>query len=174
MHTAPSQQYKRASKGFTLVETLVAITVLLLAVAAPLTLGMQGLRASRVARDQVVATYLMQEAIEYIRFTRDSNRIGGGSWLSGLDTCLAGACTINPWTLTLAACSGGTCPAISYDAATGRYGYTTGWAATKFVRTITMQETVPGAEAQLTVSVSWPDGTVNRSVSLTEDILNWQ
>jgi prepilin-type N-terminal cleavage/methylation domain-containing protein len=57
----------RTSSGFTLIETLVAIFILVLATTGPLSFAQSGLRASFVARDQVVAFYLAQDAIETIK-----------------------------------------------------------------------------------------------------------
>lgn len=75
-------------KGFTLIETLVAISILLLGVVAPLALASDSLKAARLARDQVIATYLAQEGIEYVRWVRDTNMIEGDSWIDGLENCL--------------------------------------------------------------------------------------
>ena len=63
----------KTHKGFTLIETLVAITVLTIAIAAPLTLAAQSLLAAFNARDQVTAFHLAQEAIETVRAKRDHN-----------------------------------------------------------------------------------------------------
>ncbi len=52
-------------KGFTIIETLVAITILMIAVAGPLTIAQKGLTASVYARDQVTASFLAQELMEY-------------------------------------------------------------------------------------------------------------
>ncbi len=165
--------------GFTLVETLVAITVLVMAVAAPLTLGSQGLTASRVARDQVIATYLAQEGIEYLNNFRSTNVLSGKGWLTSLDVCLAGACRIDlseSITSQIIQDCGQTCPVLNYNSDLGLYGYGVGgtWAPTKFTRTITLQETVPGVEAKITVTMSWNDGIITRTVSTNEYILNWQ
>jgi prepilin-type N-terminal cleavage/methylation domain-containing protein len=171
--SAPSPATAR--RGFTLVETLVAITVLVLGVTAPLTLGSQGLTASRVARDQVVATYLIQEAIEYIRNTRDTNTLSGTSWLSGLSECTTGECQIDVPADAVESCSGA-CPALDYNDGTGLYGYNSGsgWEPTKFLRTITIEEMVPGVEARITVSVAWQDGLAGRVITTDEHLLNWQ
>ncbi len=61
------------NKGFTLIETLVAVTVLTVAVSAPLSLAAQSLLAAFNSRDQVVAFHLAQEAVETVRAQRDHN-----------------------------------------------------------------------------------------------------
>lgn len=76
--------------AFTMIETLVAITILTMSVAAPLTLAAKSLQAAQYSRDQIVAFNLAQEAIEVVRAQRDSNLIqivaGNATldWLEGV------------------------------------------------------------------------------------------
>lgn len=58
-------------EGFTLVETLIGITILLVSVITPLSVASYAITYSNNARDEVVATNLAQEAIEFIRNERD-------------------------------------------------------------------------------------------------------
>ncbi len=60
-------------KAFTLVETLVAIAVLVTSIVAPLSIAATSMFQARYSRDQIVATYLAQESIEMIRYVRDRN-----------------------------------------------------------------------------------------------------
>lgn len=57
--------------GFTLIETLVAIAILSVAVTAPLFTADRALVAAEIARDQLTASYLAQEGVEYVRAMRD-------------------------------------------------------------------------------------------------------
>ncbi|MDR3571013.1 MAG: type II secretion system protein [Candidatus Pacebacteria bacterium] len=66
---------QKIQKGFTLIETLVAISLLMLAVVAPMSLAAQSLTAAYYARNQVTAFYLAQEGIEIVRAVRDANII---------------------------------------------------------------------------------------------------
>jgi len=77
-----------SERGFTLVETLVAITVLLIAIVAPLSIVANSINATYAARDQMTAVYLASEAIEIIRQKRDTNVMQGGtaSWDDGFGT----------------------------------------------------------------------------------------
>ena len=71
------------------IETLVAITILSAAVAGPMALSIKNIGAASVSKDQLVAFYLGQEAIEYVRNVRDTNILAENSdWLSGLTNCL--------------------------------------------------------------------------------------
>ena len=61
----------KGGKGFTLIETMVAISILTVAVVAPMSLAMQSLSTAYYARDQITAFHLAQEAIESVRHLRD-------------------------------------------------------------------------------------------------------
>src|SRR3989344_2234390 len=85
-------------KGFTLIETLIAVLLLSTAITGPLTIASKGLTVTLVAKDQFIAFYLAQDAMEQVRFLRDSACLaaGGGptgcpeaAWLSSLNNCLA-------------------------------------------------------------------------------------
>ncbi len=60
-------------EGFTLLETLVAVSIVTIAIVAPMSLASQSLTASYYARDQLIASQLAQEAIEVVRHIRDGN-----------------------------------------------------------------------------------------------------
>ena len=66
---------KKIDRSFTLIETLVAIAILVVSVMAPLAVASSSYFQARAARDQVVATYLAQEAVEMVRYVRDRNMI---------------------------------------------------------------------------------------------------
>ena len=53
-------------RGFTLVESLMAILILTTAIIAPLSLAMQTLRYSKIATEKIEATYMAEEAIEMV------------------------------------------------------------------------------------------------------------
>src|SRR3989338_10664612 len=74
----------KLKKAFTLIETLVAVTILSAAVAGPMALSIKSIGSAAVSQDQLVAFYLGQEVMEYVRNVRDTNLIGGNNWLKGL------------------------------------------------------------------------------------------
>lgn len=63
------------NKGFTLVETLVAIIVLLLVIIGPMTIAQRGIQNSYYANEQSTAVFLAQEALEAVRSLRDNNAL---------------------------------------------------------------------------------------------------
>src|SRR3989344_5287897 len=63
---------KSKNKGFTLVETLVALSIFSVSILGLLVALSQGLADTGYAKKKVAAAYLAQEGIEYIRNMRDT------------------------------------------------------------------------------------------------------
>lgn len=151
---------KEGEKGFTILETLVAISILVLALTAPLAIVAQALRSSYYARDQVTAYFLAQEAIEFLRNKRDNAGLQASAaaenWTDLFDA--EGSNIINPAdssSLKAYLVRGGsgyylkqcisTCPEVSYDstASTGvLYGSDNAGNASIFTREIVISEPV--------------------------------
>src|SRR3989339_327856 len=82
--------------GFTLLEALVAISILMVAVATPITIAQKGLSSATYSKNQMIASYLAQDAIEYIKNKRDevsiknknSNTYAGWEDLTIFSKCL--------------------------------------------------------------------------------------
>jgi prepilin-type N-terminal cleavage/methylation domain-containing protein len=158
-------------RGFTLIETLVAISILLLSLAGPLTLAAQSLSSAYYARDQITASYLAQEAVEYARAVRDQNYLAGDPWLESIDECMSPAiCTVDFPNFSHSVCSGA-CPPIRYNEATGLYNMQDG-SASIYRRELTI-ESIGADEVSLSVRVFWNSGTLQRSFEIRENILNW-
>jgi type II secretory pathway pseudopilin PulG len=63
----------KKNSGFTLIETFVAITVLVIAVLGPMTLLSRALQNSRYIKDDIIASYLAQEGVELMIDKRNKN-----------------------------------------------------------------------------------------------------
>lgn len=163
-------------KGFTLVETLVAITVLTVAVAGPFAAIQGALQSSFITRDQLTAAGLAQEGIEYIRARRDNNYLAGAAWLSGINgtggpNCITSTCRVDPRANTIAVCSGAACT-LNFDAANSRYTHQTGLPTSRFTRTVQLT-TISANEVRVTSTVTWRTGVVDYTFTLTENIRDW-
>lgn len=172
---------KRSSeKGLTLIETLVAITILTVAIVAPMSLTIQSLAASYYARDQVVAFHLAQEAIESVRAARDANILkialaevdvscSPVSILCGIpiDTDF----TVDTRDNSMTVCTG-VCPNLQTDG--NLYGYETGWVDTNIRRTVHASYT-PGASDEITLNVTvyWQSGNKTRTFTLSSQLYRW-
>jgi prepilin-type N-terminal cleavage/methylation domain-containing protein len=193
-------KFKQYNQGFTLIETLVAVLLLVVAIAGPLTVASRAFNSALVAKDQVTAYYLAQDALEYVRFRRDSRCLANGTaqacisaatpWLTFFGTsCNTTGCTVDtiltgnaPTTCNPTIATG--C-VINYDSTNRRYVHT-GGTASKFKRYVQIASGVSAPttkEALVTVTVSWPSPattqagcptTNTRCVILKEYIFNWQ
>lgn len=183
------RKHGKLNRGFTLVETLVAISILSISILGTFTAVQRGLATSTFAKDQVTAFYLIQEAIEGVRNIRDTNglesiysqSIGGAEvyWLQGLygpgGACDNGKiCSIDtsvyPTTVSYCGTNEASCPVISQNSSTGLYGYTNGWTPTKFKRSVSLQQ-VSADETIIVVTVSWT-GTFSKSITVKQELFN--
>lgn len=168
--------------GFTLVETLVAVSILTVSILAGFTAVQNGLSSSITAKNQIVAFYLVQDAMEYIKNVRDNNALdfingGSSSWLTGLNSCKSsnGVCYVDT-TLSVAggsvqSCTG-TCPVIKRDSNTSLMGYVNSWTPTNFTRSIQYTEIVPNEEALIVITISWTQGSTNKSFQISQSLFN--
>lgn len=181
-------------KGFTLVETLVAITVLALALVGPFSAVENSLFGSYVARDQLVAAALAQEGVEYLRSIRDNNYLNSRSWVDGFNgytQCYSATIGVTPTgTCTVDSTRGdfhndptamqgylasqqGSVPYIKVDRTYYFYTYeATNSDDTKFKRTVRI-ETLSDTEIRVTVTVAWITGRQSYSMSVTDTLQDW-
>jgi len=182
----------RYSKGFTLIETMVAVFILTMALVALLGLTSKSLFSSRYARNEITTNYLLQESIDYIRNQRDSIAFFEDNW-QGFLTKLgypSGPCfssdgcyfDVNSNSLNINYCnttptSGTTlrCPFLKYDesATSGSfYNYGTSGVTSNFKRKVFLKLNSED-ELLVTVTVEWLNGNLVRKRSLSTSFLNW-
>jgi len=75
---------KKLNKGFSIIEVLVAIGVILVSFTGALNLINKSLAFHDLAYSRLTASYLAQEGIEVVRNIRDNNFIANRSWNDGL------------------------------------------------------------------------------------------
>lgn len=175
------------SGGFTLVETLVAISVLLMAVVAPMSLIAKNIADIFAVKDKIIALYLAEDAIDYVKYKIDTNfNAGDQNWLLGLDSCVGGSlCQVDSYNDTVVSYTGAV---LKFDSSTvsttgGIYGYTSGWQDSKFIRTITVTGLTPVAndpypaqapqEVIITTTVLWQDHGVPKQTTISEHAFAW-
>lgn len=185
-------------QGFTLLEVLIAVTILVFAITATFTSAQSGLQSSQESKNQIISYYIAQEAIEYIRNLRDTNSIvriatPTTNWLKDIaengnsstdDPCFPGTyCTVDAVNSTLTQCSGGLngCPNLMQNTTQGSpsylmYGYGSagaGWVNTNFKRVIQIEK-LGATEAKIIVTVYWSRGSFSTSFTVRENIFDWQ
>ncbi|MBU4480158.1 type II secretion system GspH family protein [Patescibacteria group bacterium] len=150
----------KSNRGFTLVETLVAITILLVSIAGPMSLSQQGLKSTRLSKNQITAFYLAQDAVEFIKNKTITNILDSRSFDFGLNPCDPGPCRIDTTDASTNAC-GGPCDLL-HKSPEGLYGYDGSWTETDFRRKITVTEGVANPDELLvTVEILWDNGVKN-------------
>lgn len=184
---------KRA--GFTLVETLVAIAIMTIAIAGPLYTASRAIIAAEISRDQLIASYLAQEGIEYVRAMRDNEFLAtypanaANAWanfLGRINQCVGRTCILDPLanggagTLTT-----GNAPLYLTNCTNSSGGllctppsiYTTrnlsGSVKTPFVRTI-QATTISTMDEKIVSKVSWSFHGTTYSVTSTDHLTPWQ
>ena len=169
-----------SAKGFTLIETLVAISILMVAVASPLTIAQKGLASAIYAKDQIIASYLAQDAIEYIINASGKNVADGANWLNNItgstkcDTdCKVSTDKVDFTSSDAIGNCGGTCPVLKYDESSHIYSHTSG-GNSSFRRSVIVDETVTDVEALITVTMSWQDKGATRTLVFYTRIYNWK
>jgi type II secretory pathway pseudopilin PulG len=173
----------RGSRAFTLVETLVAIAILMISVSGPLAVANKALTAALYAKDQSTASFLAQEEMEIIKNVKGNNIIQGGGqsnqWLGSVLSSCNGKCDIT-------VSSSGSFNKINNRSSSyplyvdSQYNYNHDGNGTKtiFSRYFSLTEVggnncnPSSSECQVTVIVSWNEGTVSNAVTLSSEILN--
>lgn len=158
-------------RGFTLIESLIAVTVLTLAVIGPISLASMGLGSSSLAKDQLRASFFAQEGLEIVRSARDEAR-GETDWKGDSTTgwfakCSGvSGCDVRPEAISIgdriASCSssGSVCSAIYFCPDSAIYGKVASCSGsmeeTQFTRVI--KTTIPAGstnEVVVTSTVTW-------------------
>jgi len=151
--------------GFTLLEALVAISILMVAVMAPITIVQKGLSSAVYSKSQMIASYLAQDALEYVINQRDfasiNNNFNWASFLTAFSQCRnANSCQID--TITGAIAPYNSNSFLLQTIADHFYGYAVGGIATNFTRQIQITNPNNGNanEALVTVTVNWGGGNL--------------
>lgn len=162
------------TRAFTLLETLVAVSVLLMSLLGPFSIAQQSLKSAYYARDQVTAFYLAQEGVEFVRAVRDQNYLQGADWLEGIgDACTNVACIVDYPNFTYTVCPQGVCPPLKVSATGGLYNHTSG-TDSPFTRYIMLTPSTSNPEQMIvSVTLQWKSAGVSRSFTIQERLFDW-
>lgn len=154
-----------------------------------------GISDTGYAKKKMIATYLAQEGIEYMRNMRDNYVLyatnGWSDFIAdNIDECKMTQTTdscyfsdIYPSISMAIACSGIKCH-LYYDSATGAYSYygtgtSTGYDS-GFIREIKIDPNDSsgdflngGQEIKVTSTVRWTQGSGSYNISFSENLFNW-
>jgi len=185
---------RQKNKGFTLVETLIALAIFSVSILGLMTVLSQGISDTTYAKRKNIATYLAQEGIEYMRNIRDTyvlySEDGSIGWdafktklISSPAKChLDNGCYFDDQDLNydnqvqpiagiyMIEC-GATCASLLYDSNTGQYNYVTG-DNSGFVRKIQV-DLISGDELGISSTVSWTQGSGTYQITFYENLFRW-
>lgn len=182
-NNCPKKSNSRCS-GFTLVEVMTALTIIMVGIVGVYGLINQTLSASKTASMQLTAAYLGKEGIEIVRNIRDSNYLKSlngepgynqeHSWMSGLASsgspenvnCSTGCgADYSMQTLNLGYAN----TPLKFNGSF--YNYSTG-VETPYKRIITVNHS--GVDIlEVTVRVDWTEHGRSRSMEVLENLYNW-
>ncbi|HLP86799.1 MAG TPA: type II secretion system protein [Candidatus Paceibacterota bacterium] len=182
------------NKGFTLVETMFAVMILTFTIVSMMTVVANSLFAARYARDEITTSYLLQEVIDYIRNDRDTTVFLQNT--QSIDT--AWSTFVNKYTncsnedtgcyfdilsptVTPVECSSlDGCPYLYYDENANSTPFyvsddgmgNSGKVKTDFQRKIVITQV--GDELKIVVTISWKNGSLTKTRSLSTSMMKWQ
>jgi prepilin-type N-terminal cleavage/methylation domain-containing protein len=189
------------TKGFTLIEMLVAVSIVAIAATGPLVAASRAYIVAQNARSQLVASYLSQEAIEFARTRRDNAYlaayVGGDTshawdtFLSSVQSCAGAACTVDPAAASapFTACGSGVLAAcaplkLATNGAVSVYTQSSaypGAVVTPYTRTIRFYPVAPtgaaftnATEVRATATTTWQSHGQTYTVAVSVNLTPWQ
>lgn len=186
----------KLNTGFTLVETLVAISIFTGSVLGLLVLTGGNVSNTNYARDRIVATFLAQEGLEYMRNLRDTYTLfesnGWEEFKTKVSPCFdPSSCYFNADNLNynipsnqamkyieIYTCDSNICPNLLYDneSYTKKFNYSNG-SATAFSRKIIIRDVVNtgiyNKELEVISMVTFNSGNRSYTVSFSNYLKNW-
>jgi len=183
-----------SQKGFSLVEMLVAISILFIATTPALFLASQGTSTMVYSKNAVTAKFLAEEGMEYMNNQRDSNllKIGlgqslAGGWIDRIhDRCslteFSTSCRVDPHSpgsIVACATNDADCDVLRiYNAPPDtnqetKYSHnqSPGWTVSIFRRNVTTVLVTPN-EIEVTVTVRWMDKNQPKTFELKQNFFN--
>ena len=156
-------------KGFTIIEVIVAITVLTVGVLGSYAFISSFFRYTNLSSTKLTAAYLSQEGVEIVKNIRDGNWIENTAWNYGLGE--------GSWEADYNTVGG---LVADYEGnylnleESGFYGYGSG-VSTPFKREIEICTSTAGVDGVIYVSstVSWEDRGKDYSIKTEEKLYNW-
>lgn len=163
--------------GFTLVEALIAISILIIGILSGFILVTRALYNVSVIQDRLTASFLAQEGIELVRNIRDTNfikRLKGEEvlWKNGLaDGCytIDASAPLTLKQITCTFCDNG--EFLDYNQDLNLYLYNNG-DRTPFCREIKI-ETISNEEIRVISFVKWKTKNMNFDLTIEDHLYNW-
>jgi len=162
------------NKGFTLVEALIAMSILIIGIISSFILVTRALYNTSIIQDRLTASFLAQEGLELVREIRDSNYInrinnGTGNWNDGLQR---GTYRIS-FENRLEKITNSSEATLYFHDDTGLFDYnSTGGVLTSFNRQIEIKQ-ISDHELRITVTVSWQTKGIGYELQAEDHLFDW-
>lgn len=182
------------SGGFTLLETVIALGVILGGIIGPYTLATRGVVSSSSAKQKLIAFNLAQEGIELVRHMRENNVIADEAWDEGIGE----GCGGGPWQIGVVK-EDGSLGELECDRDLPLYYYESLslynqssqlfgvlGAPTPFKRKIEIKHPIPASDPEYTPGINptqqmlvrsiveWQHRSITQRVVLDEIMFNWE
>lgn len=187
---------KNLTSGFTLVETLLALSIFATAITGLISVSSRGVNDTNFVKNKMIASHLAAEGIELVRNMRDEmvisihNSGGGGDsfWSDFLlgnsplsvASCYESngerSCYMDAFSTSVPInCGNNNCPKLQHDPVTSGYRYGAGLPQTNFTRTIRVFNAPGGSNEEVIVTsvVTWNQGANIHSASYRYNLFNW-
>ncbi len=187
---------KIRTRGFTLVETLVSLSIFASAIVGMIVITSQGINDTNYAKNKLVAIALSQEGIEIVRNIRDSSLLGdtsgtGQGWddfLGLISDCTGGSmCSIDPLYsdtsgLSITQCGSDSDCVLYRDSQNGPSYFSpdsTAGGESSYIRTIQINEIEDPVSNEITSveiisTVKWTQGSGGQKEVVSKEYLtNW-
>ena len=174
----------KLSKGFTLVETLVALSIFNVSILGLMSVLAAGISNINYARMKITASYLAQEGIEYIRNMRDTAVLyTNNGWTSDFKAKVKISSCKNdtdktcgfsrPSPFDVFVCNNPNDCKL-YVNSNGGYDNDSSGSDSGFTRKIWMDTTGLGNdEVKIYSKVEWTQGSGSYNITFTENLFNW-
>lgn len=169
---------KKTNKGFTLIETLVSISIFTVSISALFTVLSVGISHTNYAKQKIIASYLAQEGIEYMRNMRDTYVLysattpnNWNNFKAKLAPCNApNGCSFNTvFPHDVRVCNNPNDCKLYIN--NGGYDANFSSVESGFIRKIWMTSDVN--EVKIYSNVSWTQGSGAYNISFSENLFNW-
>jgi prepilin-type N-terminal cleavage/methylation domain-containing protein len=171
----------KLNSGFTLIETLVALSIFTISIVGLISATAGGLNNVTYSKNKITAMALSAEGVELVRNLRDTKALtsdnGWSDFLSAVNMCSVN-CNIDAESLdintAISPCTTSVCYINRHDNGSSPvyFGYSPNGTPTPFWRIIKI--TAFGAdEVEVISTVNWVQGSGIKSVTTTEHLFNW-
>ena len=161
----------KQTSGFTLIETMVAVGVIMIGLVSALGAITTALFYVSNIQDRLIAANLTAEGIEIIRNIRDNNWLQNLPWNNGLSggdyqtACALPACG------SISFSSYGGNPLL-FDSGSGLYNYTSG-SSTAYMRKLSITN-LSNYEIRVVSTVTWQRRSATYDISAEDHLFNWK